>query len=536
MINTSWLKMVLTVLLLGNTIGLAQQKTARSNFVVELNKKFGLIDLKGNMSFPIENETSFSTWEGLTVIEKNGKYGYIDSTGKVAIPFEYDYAYVFFHGVAEVTKDRKRMIIDKNNKNLLPDGYYLYSFFTEDRELIVVEKNFMRGVIDRKGNIIIPFGYKFIMPLHEGLASVMQNDKYGYIDKSGKVIVPLMYDFAFDYNNGLAMVRLNMKYGLINKTCRQIIPLIYDEIFNYSRVHAEIEMKGVCQRRNSAGVILSSDDSNESKYFVNNYAAVKKGNKWGFISLQGKEIVAEYDSVGSFFASIALVKKGNKYGYIDTTGKIVIPITFDDARSNYDGGILRIKKNNKWGYITTEGEIVIPCSYDQVWLNAYEVITESRMRYRGDRLTVVKLNGNYAFGDFSENLVGVKKNAKWGFINKEGETIIPFIYDALGYGLYENLAMVRLGAKWGCIDKKGTIIIPIKYSSLNWLGSRNLLMASEDKQYGIINCKGETIIPAEYEEFWELSGGYLSAKKNGKWGVLDYDNNKIVDFLYDSIR
>lgn len=68
---------------------------------------------------------------------------------------------------------------------------------------------------------------------------------------------------------------------------------------------------------------------------------------------------------------------------------------------------------------------------------------------------VIPLKYDYA-DTFSEDLVLVEKNGKYGYIDKTGNVIIPFQYDdALCFS--ENLAVVVKDEKWGYIDKTGTI-------------------------------------------------------------------------------
>lgn len=43
-------------------------------------------------------------------------------------------------------------------------------------------------------------------------------------------------------------------------------------------------------------------------------------------------------------------------------------------------------------------------------------------------------------------------------------------------------------------------------------------------------------IPAEYEEIKLLDNKSITANKNGKWGLIDVNNNVKIPFEYDCIR
>lgn len=61
-------------------------------------------------------------------------------------------------------------------------------------------------------------------------------------------------------------------------------------------------------------------------------------------------------------------------------------------------------------------------------------------------------------GVFSEGLVAVEKDGKWGYADKSGSLVIPCEWDT-AWGFDEGLALVEKGGKRGYIDKSGTIII-----------------------------------------------------------------------------
>ena len=64
--------------------------------------------------------------------------------------------------------------------------------------------------------------------------------------------------------------------------------------------------------------------------------------------------------------------------------------------------------------------------------------------------------------DFSEELAAVFLNRKWGFVDKNGDVVIPFIYDGdkdffwdTEYVFKNGKANVKEEGKWFYIDKQG---------------------------------------------------------------------------------
>ena len=66
-----------------------------------------------------------------------------------------------------------------------------------------------------------------------------------------------------------------------------------------------------------------------------------------------------------------------------------------------------------------------------------------------------KLSGDYAaVGQYTEGLAPVEKNKLWGYVDKEGNTVVPYLYKAAS-SFSEGLAAVKKNKYWGYIDTKG---------------------------------------------------------------------------------
>lgn len=126
------------------------------------------------------------------------------------------------------------------------------------------------------------------------------------------------------------------------------------------------------------------------------------------------------------------------------------------------------------------------------------------------------------------------RNDKWGFIDKEGKTIIPFEYDDADY-FFEGLARVKKNGKYGFIDKQGKIIIPFEYDDV---GSffKGLANVKKNGKWGYIDKQDKTIIPFEYDEVRPFHQKIVSVKKNEKWGFIDVEGNTIVPFEFEEAK
>jgi hypothetical protein len=161
----------------------------------------------------------------------------------------------------------------------------------------------------------------------------------------------------------------------------------------------------------------------------------KSGDKWGYINTKGEwAIEPSFDEVG-FFAEngLAVVQHGIKYGYIDRKGEWAIKPSFVVAGSFDSAGLAMVgyygNNGYKYSYINTKGKLVAK----PFAIHFY------------DRLP-----------DFSsEGITIVRRGEKFGYVNMEGEWLIPPWYEDAGT-FYYGLAGVEIGGQGRTIDPTGT--------------------------------------------------------------------------------
>ncbi|WP_185246478.1 WG repeat-containing protein [Chryseobacterium bernardetii] len=125
------------------------------------------------------------------------------------------------------------------------------------------------------------------------------------------------------------------------------------------------------------------------------------------------------------------------------------------------------------------------------------------------------------------------KNGKWGFVDKDTVTIIPFIYDFINPFDENGLAYVKDKGKEFYINKEGKVIIPSDYDELG-LFSEGMLSAKRKGKYGFLNIKGDLIIPMIYDGVGFFSQGLCIVSKNKKYGLIDRRGKVIIPIVYDA--
>ena len=115
---------------------------------------------------------------------------------------------------------------------------------------------------------------------------------------------------------------------------------------------------------------------------------------------------------------------------------------------------------------------------------------------------------------------------KWGYIDKQGNYVIPAIYDD-GRDCENGMISVNYKGRWGVIDKRGKEIVPPKYLTISPFREGLALVEDFDKNKFYINQKGEQVIPCPYEECYSFSDGIARFYDGGATGYMDHKGNVI---------
>lgn len=96
-------------------------------------------------------------------------------------------------------------------------------------------------------------------------------------------------------------------------------------------------------------------------------------------------------------------------------------------------------------------------------------------------------------------------------------------------------AVVRINDKWGVVDLHNNALIEFKYEDA--VDSKdNYVVVVQDGKMGCIGVldKAGVNIPCKYDMMGHFNEkGYTAACLNGKWGVIDVNDNILATFIYD---
>ena len=124
------------------------------------------------------------------------------------------------------------------------------------------------------------------------------------------------------------------------------------------------------------------------------------------------------------------------------------------------------------------------------------------------------------------------KTEKYGAIDKNKKTVVPFNYDWMGV-FSGGFAWVKKGDLYGFVDKTGKEITPIKYSKASFFNENLACVSIKDNignfLYGFIDGTGKEIIPLIYDWAGDFENGKALVKLDGEHFHIDKENQLVKE-------
>ena len=417
------------------------------NTVLKYKKdgKYGIISTEGEeITEPIYEDISAVTYkEGMLLVKENGKYGVININGKVVIKPEYDNITVDNYYDAETKYQKTGFIVCNINEEGYRYGYVDYrgkkildTIYTEiervteieneDDIYIIAYKDGQAGLLKNK-KVVLNYEYEEIIYYsYNDVFIVQRNGKQGIADRNGNIKIDTKYtNMSFggiyvnvtDENNESKILDLNgneVTDGYVAKMPTQdgMHYIVYDEEGIYKIID------------NNGNIVIDKQYTNIEEIGNNDYIVANNRNN-GIIDLSGKSLVElKYNSIVKIDNTELLQANISETSTVSLINKnMEVVVTMDDANMDIEEGYIRLYSENENKYFDYAGKE----------LKAEEVFPNN-------------------------NIYASEKDGKWGFVDKNGNTVIENKYDMVTELNEYGFAGIKEDGKWGIVNSEGKII------------------------------------------------------------------------------
>ena len=418
-------------------------------------------------------------------IYKDEKWGIIDNNGEIVITPAYEEMIM----VPDSSKDIFLCTYDVDYNT----GTYMTKVLNSDnKEIFTAYENIEAISNSYKNNQ---------MWYEEDVLKISKNGKCGLIDLSGKELLNIEYD-SIEVVPGIKdilKVKKENKCGIINLEGKQILDINYLEISLLGKdsksgfiVKNDQNLYGIINYSGEVG--LECKYENIDKIVGKNLFVIREQGKQKVINSEGEYIIQEgYDEIISILnnGEGIICKKGDKYGIININNEIKIDFLYEDLKETKDN-LFIAKENNKYGVIDLNKNIKIEFKYNKIEYSkdANIYIAENidytneffnskfELKQTGYLVQIntekayleIRQDEEYKYYDYNFNSKEVediyidntlyisKKDSKYGFVDKDGNIVVDYIYDDATKQNEFGFAGIKKDGRWGSIDKNGNII------------------------------------------------------------------------------
>lgn len=325
------------------------------------------------------------------------------------------------------------------------------------------------------------------------------------------------------YNENETSCYLTNDYEIVTLTAEEEKFVKYSEATGNEHTIAEIK------------VTIKSENGQSEKYALNNKIKLIDGS-----------IYVPFESLTDMFNAKVDLSQENRikiysFEQIVASGKNTIGrLKYDSMSGDYENlkailyGLAVVGDGTNFGVISlTDGKEIIGIKYDDITFipnlqNFLIKVDNAVGMFSGDGSTVIKLNeyDDISVYDEEHQLYLVRKQDKYGILNRLGKVILYPDYDQIGYEFSSDKASKE---KYTVIYDK---CIPVK----------------ESGKYGLFSIEGEQLLSCSFDEFGsKLSNGNSSGNEkaiflippevgvkgiiinnNGEYGLYDVNVENII--------
>lgn len=187
----------------------------------------------------------------------------------------------------------------------------------------------------------------------EGLIPAQINGRYSYYDEFSKEIFG-DFEYAGTFQNGLAAVKNDKGWILVDNKGKIKSDVFDDIVTDYAGRYMSNELILAKAVNGSYGIYDSDlklknvlDCTDTDILTEDGIIAIKKGEKWGFVDISGKEIIKpQYEMARSFSNGLAAVCKDGMWGFIDINNNLVIECKYLDVGYMESNGLCPVRKGH----------------------------------------------------------------------------------------------------------------------------------------------------------------------------------------------
>lgn len=351
-----------------------------------------------------------------------------------------------------------------NAKTLEPICDFIYERIDDFVDgFATVTKNSLIGILNERGEEILPCDYETIYPyVDDALIIVERDGKYGLFDTEGNKLISCEHGSIVYFEDGFALVEKEYKYGIFDTKKQKTTACTYESKFIDNKIVEHLTDGNFYYAWYDEFKITPKDF-----FFEDGFALVTKNGAYGLLDDKGKEVIpCLYERIDLFVEKgLAIVEKDGKYGMFNTRGKEILPCDYGHIKPYLEDGFVVTERYNEpaeYQMINTKGKAI-----SRKYENIFNFEDEFAIAERDDKELLISKKGKeisseYKSIDYFNTRFAIAKNEnEHVIINTKGEEVSRK-YERIECCINCFLVVKRNG-KYGIINMEGKEVVACKY-------------------------------------------------------------------------
>jgi len=177
------------------------------------------------------------------------------------------------------------------------------------------------------------------------------------------------------------------------------------------------------------------------------------------------------------------------------------------------------------GVLLDNGYVIVKPQYDRIYN-----FNDENEKYKHPHM----LNLHWLHDGGGNEFAVIKRNNKYGVINKDATMLLKPIYDNIS-SFFNGFARIEQNGKVGLVNDKFEIVLKPKYESVEEFYNDVSYIKSTSGLVGCIDKNMKLKIKPQFDRIYLPVNNYAKVRKNKKWGFVDKDCNIVVQPIYEYV-
>ncbi len=410
-------------------------------------------------------------------------------------------------------------------------------------EYTIIEKDHKKGLINKKGRVLIPIEYDDLgwtnggTRLLENVIGFKKNGLWGILNTKNEKVTEPIYRSLTRFNDNWIVASKKLPYnsdivfGIINAKGNAEIAFKYHRLFiHQNQMIASVSqdgkfLYGILDNKAKPLVPIRYD---EIKVLSENLYEVTNNDLVAVFNHKGEGITKfTLDSVNIIEPGFVLTFQNGKRGLITNGGNFIMKPAYKNIVIKE--GKIKAQKFPVWQSFDNTNHLLATYAYDDMEPKGeglYKVTVGEAQALIQQSDSLLTPFSDFEIQEQFGSWIFVEKDEKSGVYHFDGNIFLEPIYDSIRYVKDVFFVRYKINGQrgWSIINHHGEVITDQVYDKIEWLGD-SYFKVKRDNYWGVVNSLGREIIFCKYDSIVQYTQGKLLVEFLGEDGILNLNGD-----------